>query len=99
MAQRCIVPAMVNSIALLKAAGEIKELAVGASGPIVKRALQTYALNKIPPNHPFLNAEMLANESDGLLQHLLSIIRSPTVYVDIQGVFFFIVFPKAESLE
>ncbi|KAF9352007.1 hypothetical protein BGX26_010092 [Mortierella sp. AD094] len=40
---------------------------------------ESLSLNRIPPNHPFLNANILQHESDRLLRDLLSVIQMPTV--------------------
>ncbi|KAG0365851.1 Symplekin tight junction protein C terminal-domain-containing protein [Gamsiella multidivaricata] len=40
---------------------------------------ETLSLNRIPPNHPFLNANALQQESDRLLRDLLSVIQRPQI--------------------
>ncbi|KAG0000549.1 hypothetical protein BGZ79_005800 [Entomortierella chlamydospora] len=40
---------------------------------------ESLSLNRIPPNHPFLNTNILQHESDRLLRDLLSVIQMPAV--------------------
>lgn len=47
----------------------------------IPQEIEVPSLNGIPPNHPFLNAAALLQESDLLLRELLSVIQRPMVYV------------------